>query len=214
MKKRRGFLYRKYLKRPFDFVVAFFGLIILSPLLLLIAILVRIKLGSPILFKQKRPGKNEEIFTLYKFRTMTNKTDEFGVLLPDSERMTKFGQCLRSTSFDELPGLFNLLLGDISLVGPRPLLPEYLPLYNEEQRRRHEIRPGITGLAQINGRNSLSWDDKFRLDVQYIDSVSFLLDIKILINTFYIVLSRKGVSSSNHVTMELFNGNGGKSDEK
>lgn len=186
---------------------ALITLIVLSPLLLIIAILVKINLGSPVIFKQKRPGLNEKIFTLYKFRTMTDKRDENGKLLPDSERLTSFGKFLRSTSLDELPELYNILKGDMSFVGPRPLLVEYLPLYNDFQRRRHEVRPGLTGLAQVNGRNAISWEQKFKLDVEYVDNVSFIGDLKIIILTIKKVLVREGISSETSVTMEPFRGN-------
>ncbi|MFS8541921.1 MAG: sugar transferase [Tissierellales bacterium] len=200
-------MYRKYFKRPLDFMFALITLIVLSPLLLIIAILVKINLGSPVIFKQKRPGLNEKIFTLYKFRTMTDKRDENGKLLPDSERLTSFGKFLRSTSLDELPELYNILKGDMSFVGPRPLLVEYLPLYNDFQRRRHEVRPGLTGLAQVNGRNAISWEQKFKLDVEYVDNVSFIGDLKIIILTIKKVLVREGISSETSVTMEPFRGN-------
>mgnify|MGYP000865322417 CR=1 FL=1 len=204
--KRKKGIYERFFKRLFDFVLALIGLIVLSPVLLIVAILVRVKLGKPILFKQKRPGLNEKIFTLYKFRTMTDKRDENGNLLPDSERLTKFGKFLRSTSLDELPELFNILKGDMSFVGPRPLLVEYLQLYNQVQRRRHEVRPGLTGLAQINGRNAISWEEKFKIDIQYVDNLTFLKDIKILFLTVIKVLKREGISSENSVTMERFTG--------
>lgn len=200
-------MYEKYFKRLFDFSVSLIAFILLFPLLLIIAVLIRIKLGSPIIFKQKRPGLNEQIFILYKFRTMTDKKDDQGVLLPDSERLTKFGKFLRSTSIDELPGLINIIKGDMSIVGPRPLLVEYLELYNTEQRRRHEVRPGLSGYAQINGRNSLSWNDKFKLDGIYVNNVTFRHDIGIILKTLIKVLKREGISSSNSVTMEKFNGN-------
>lgn len=200
-------IYEKYFKRAFDFSVSLIAFILLFPLLLIIAVLIRIKLGSPIIFKQERPGLNEQIFTLYKFRTMTDKKDDQGVLLPDSERLTNFGKFLRSTSIDELPGLINIIKGDMSIVGPRPLLVEYLELYNTEQRRRHEVRPGLSGYAQINGRNSLSWNDKFKLDVIYVNNVTFRHDIGIILKTLLKVLKREGISSSNSVTMEKFNGN-------
>jgi len=174
--------------------------------MLIIALLVRIKLGSPVIFKQKRPGLNEKIFTLYKFRTMTDERDENGELLPDSVRLTKFGKFLRSTSLDELPELFNILKGDMSIVGPRPLLVEYLPLYNEHQKRRHEVRPGLSGLAQINGRNAITWEKKFDYDVEYVDNVSFIGDWKIILLTFIKVFKREGINSSESVTMERFKG--------
>ncbi|MDR9770433.1 sugar transferase [Acetomicrobium sp.] len=163
-----------------DFVLSLGAIIILSPILLLIALLVRIKLGSPVIFKQQRPGMNEKIFTLYKFRTMTDERDEKGELLPDEMRLTDFGKFLRASSLDELPELFNILKGDMSIVGPRPLLIEYLPLYNAHQRRRHEVRPGLTGWAQVNGRNAISWEEKFNYDVEYADNLSFFLDVKII----------------------------------
>jgi lipopolysaccharide/colanic/teichoic acid biosynthesis glycosyltransferase len=200
-------IYEKYIKRSFDLIVAVIAFIVLFPLLIIIAVLIRIKLGSPIIFKQKRPGLNEKIFTLYKFRTMTDKKDDQGVLLPDRERLTKFGKFLRSTSIDELPGLINIIKGDMSIVGPRPLLVEYLELYNSEQRKRHEVRPGLSGYAQINGRNALSWEDKFKLDVVYAYNVTFLHDIGIILKTIVKVVKREGISSANSITMEKFNGN-------
>lgn len=181
------------------------AIIVLSPVMLIIALLVRIKLGSPVIFKQKRPGLNEKIFTLYKFRTMTDKRDEKGELLPDAERLTKFGKMLRSTSLDELPELFNILKGDMSIVGPRPLLVQYLPLYNDIQRRRHEVRPGLSGLAQVSGRNAISWEDKFHLDVEYVDNVSCIGDWKIILETIKKVFVREGISSNTSETMEAFN---------
>lgn len=189
-----------------DFILALLALIVLSPIFLIVSILVRVKLGSPIIFKQQRPGLNEQIFTMYKFRTMTDEKDESGNLLPDEVRLTKFGNFLRSTSLDELPELWNILAGDMSIVGPRPLLVQYLPLYNEEQKRRHNVRPGLTGLAQVNGRNAISWDDKFRLDVQYVKQVSFVQDWKILFLTIKKVFFQEGISSSTTVTMEPFKG--------
>lgn len=200
-------IYEKYFKRPFDLIVSLIAFLILLPVLLIFAILIRIKLGRPIIFKQKRPGLNENIFTLYKFRTMTGKTDNQGVLLPDSERLTKFGKFLRSTSIDELPGLINIIKGNMSIVGPRPLLIEYLDLYNKEQRRRHEVRPGLTGLAQINGRNAICWQDKFALDIKYIDNITLINDIKIVCKTFKKVLKREGISSLETQTMHKFIGN-------
>lgn len=199
-------LYRKFLKRPMDFILSLLAIIVLSPVLLVVAILVRTKLGSPVIFRQKRPGLNEKIFTLYKFRTMTDEKDKFGELLPDSVRLTKFGKFLRSTSLDELPELFNILKGEMSVVGPRPLLVEYLPLYNEHQKRRHDVRPGLSGLAQISGRNAISWEGKFDLDVEYVDSVSFIGDWKIIFLTLKKVFVREGISSETSVTMEPFMG--------
>ncbi len=206
MERKKG-IYGKYIKRPMDFVCALVAIIVLSPVLLLVAILVRVKLGSPVLFKQQRPGLNEKIFTLYKFRTMTDERDDGGNLLPDDVRLTKFGKTLRSTSLDELPELFNILKGDMAVVGPRPLLVEYLPLYNEEQKKRHLVRPGFTGYAQVNGRNSISWEEKFRLDTEYTEEITFLLDLKIVLKTVKTVISKEGVSSESAVTMEMFTGN-------
>lgn len=202
-----GGVYKNYIKRPMDFVLSLLAIIILSPVLLIVAILVRVKLGSPILFKQKRPGLNGKIFTMYKFRTMTDKRDENGELLPDELRLTKFGKILRSTSLDELPELFNILKGDMSIIGPRPLLVEYLPLYNEHQKRRHEVRPGLSGLAQVNGRNAISWKEKFDLDVEYVDNVTFIGDWKIIFQTIKKVFVREGISSQTAATMEPFRGN-------
>lgn len=199
-------IYRKYIKRPMDLVLSLLTIIILSPLMLIIALLVRIKLGSPILFKQKRPGLNEKIFTIYKFRTMTDQRDKDGTLLPDSIRLLKFGNFLRSTSLDELPELFNILKGDMSIVGPRPLLIQYLELYNEHQKRRHEVRPGITGLAQVSGRNAISWEEKFNLDVEYVDNISFTGDWKIICLTLKKVLIREGIGSGNSTFTEPFKG--------
>lgn len=199
-------MYRKYIKRILDFILALIAIIILSPLLITIALLVRIKLGSPVIFRQERPGLNEEIFTLYKFRTMTDKKDESGELLPDCERLTNFGKWLRSTSLDELPELWNILKGDMSFVGPRPLLIEYLPRYNQHQKRRHEVRPGLTGHAQVNGRNAISWEEKFDYDVDYVDRISFSIDVRIILTTIKIVLGRTGISSETAATMEPFRG--------
>lgn len=198
--------YEKYVKRPQDLLCALVALIVLSPVLLITAFLVRVKLGSPVIFKQKRPGLNGKIFTLYKFRTMIDARDKDGNLLPDEVRLTKFGKLLRSTSLDELPELLNILFGDIAVIGPRPLLVEYLPRYNEEQRRRHEVRPGLSGLAQVNGRNAISWEDKFRYDVEYVDHVTFLGDWKIIFQTIWNVLERDGISSETSATMEVFMG--------
>lgn len=210
-KSKRG-IYRNYLKRPMDFILSLIAIIILSPLILVVDILVRIKLGSPVIFKQKRPGLNEKIFTLYKFRTMTDERDENGELLPDEVRLTKFGEFLRSTSLDELPELFNILKGDMSIVGPRPLLVQYLPLYNEHQKRRHEVRPGLTGWAQVNGRNAISWEEKFDLDVEYVDNISFILDSKIILLTLKKVLSREGINQEGKATIEDFKGSYGIND--
>ncbi|KAB7707395.1 sugar transferase [Bacillus aerolatus] len=197
------------MKRLFDFTFSFIGFVILSPIILITAFLIRIKLGSPIIFKQKRPGLYGKPFFVYKFRTMTDEKDENGELLPDYARLTPFGQLLRKLSLDELPQLFNVLKGDISLVGPRPLLMEYLELYTSEQARRHEVRPGITGWAQVNGRNAISWEDKFKLDVWYVDNRSFWLDIKILFMTVLKVFKSEGISQTGHVTMEKFKGSKG-----
>ncbi|MBU8906556.1 sugar transferase [Desertibacillus haloalkaliphilus] len=199
-------MYRRFLKRPMDFTLALIAIIVLSPVLWIVAFLVKTKLGSPVLFKQERPGLNEKIFTMYKFRTMTDEKDENGELLPNNVRLTRFGKILRSTSLDELPELFNILKGDMSIVGPRPLLIEYLPLYNEHQKRRHEVRPGLSGLAQVNGRNTITWEEKFDYDVQYVESISLKLDCKIIIQTFLKVFKREGVNSSETVTMEKFKG--------
>lgn len=200
-------IYQRYLKRPMDFILSLIALIILSPVFLVVALLVRINLGSPVIFKQQRPGLNEKIFTMYKFRTMTDERDENGELLPDAVRLTKFGKFLRSTSLDELPELFNILKGDMSIVGPRPLLVQYLPLYNEHQRRRHEVRPGLTGLAQVNGRNAISWEEKFDLDVEYVDNITFINDWKIIFSTLKKVVLREGINSETAATMEPFIGN-------
>ena len=186
-------MYAKYFKRMLDFILSLTALIILSPILLIVAILVRIKLGSPIIFKQQRPGKNEKIFTLYKFRTMTDKKDEKGNLLPDSERLTKFGKLLRSTSLDELPELINILKDDMSIVGPRPLLVKYLPYYTEEEKHRHDVRPGLTGLAQICGRNNLDWNERFEMDLKYVNSVSFKEDLIIIFKTISSVLKHNDI---------------------
>lgn len=199
-------IYSKYVKRPMDFVLSLLALIVLSPVLLIVALLVRFKLGSPVIFKQERPGLNEKIFAMYKFRTMTDEKDESGDLLPDSVRLTRFGRMLRATSLDELPELINILKGDMSIVGPRPLLVDYLPLYNSHQKRRHIVRPGLTGLAQINGRNAISWEEKFDLDIKYLESVSFISDLKIIFLTVKKVIIRSGINSDTSVTMELFKG--------
>lgn len=195
-------IYRKYIKRILDFVLSLAGIILLSPVLLIIAILVRINLGSPIIFKQERPGLNGKIFTLYKFRTMTDEVDENGELLDDELRLTKFGRLLRSTSLDELPELFNILRGDMSIVGPRPLLTEYLPYYKDEEKLRHSVRPGLTGLAQIKGRNLLEWDKRLALDVEYVKNLNFFMDLKIIIITIYKVLKRSDIVDGQHHIME------------
>lgn len=204
--------YEKYLKRPLDFLLSASALIVLSPVFLLLAVLVRTRLGSPVLFVQERPGRidsrtgREKIFRLYKFRTMTEERDGEGRLLPDEARLTRFGKLLRSTSLDELPELFNILKGDMSLVGPRPLLVRYLERYSPEQRRRHDVRPGLTGYAQVRGRNALSWEEKFKLDVCYAENVSFLTDLRILLDTVRVVLKKEGISSGSSATMEEFLG--------
>lgn len=195
------------LKRLFDLFVALSALVLLLPLLLIVALLVRLKLGSPILFKQARPGLNGRVFEMRKFRSMTDEKDDKGELLPDEVRLTSFGRFLRSTSLDELPGLLSVITGDMSLVGPRPLLVEYLPLYSSEQARRHNVRPGITGWAQVNGRNTISWQEKFELDIWYVDNQSFWLDIKILVLTVMKVLKRSDINAQGEATMTKFTGN-------
>jgi len=204
-KVKKG-IYRRFLKRPMDFILSLMAIIVLSPVLIFVGVLVRFKLGSPVLFKQKRPGLDAKIFIMYKFRTMTDEKDENGELLPDSVRLTRFGRMLRSTSLDELPELFNILKGDMSIVGPRPLLIQYLELYNDHQKRRHEVRPGLSGHAQVNGRNAISWEDKFNLDVEYVDNVSFIADCKIIFLTTKKVFVKEGISSDTSVTMEPFRG--------
>lgn len=198
---------QKFIKRAIDILGSFLGGLLISPILIIIAILIRIKLGSPIFFTQDRVGKDGKVFKIVKFRTMLEAYDKFGEPLSDKERVTSFGNFLRSTSLDELPELINVLKGDMSLVGPRPLLVEYIDLYSKEQFRRHEVRPGMTGLAQVNGRNNLNWDDKFKMDVEYVDNVNLLLDIKILFLTIFKVLKRDGISKDGHVTMDKFKGN-------
>ena len=205
MKQKKGF-YEKWIKRPQDFFCALLAIIVFSPILILTALLVRIKLGSPVLFTQERPGLNEKIFKLYKFRSMTDERDEAGELLPDEVRLTKFGKLLRATSLDELPELFNILKGDMAVVGPRPLRVDYLPLYNSHQKRRHEVRSGFTGLAQIHGRNSISWEEKFDWDVKYVDKITFLGDWKIIFNTVRVVLKEEGISATGAATMPVFKG--------
>lgn len=199
-------MYRHFLKRLLDFILSLIAIIVLSPIYIIVAILVRTKLGSPVIFCQERPGKDEKIFKMYKFRSMTSETDEEGNLLPDEVRLTSFGKTLRSTSLDELPELFNILKGDMSIVGPRPLLVQYLPLYNDFQKHRHDVRPGLTGWAQVNGRNTISWEDKFDYDVEYTQKYSFIFDLKVLFMTVSSVLKREGISSDTSVTMEDFMG--------
>ena len=196
------------MKRVFDFIVSFGLAICFLPITLIVAILIYIKIGSPVIFRQERPGLHGKPFYIYKFRTMTNAVDQTGKLLPDEKRITGFGKLLRKLSLDELPQLLNVIQGDLSLVGPRPLLMEYLPLYNSEQARRHDVKPGITGWAQINGRNAISWEEKFKLDIWYVDHYSFYLDMKILWMTVVKVVKREGVSQKGHVTMEKFRGSG------
>jgi len=200
-------VYEKYFKRPLDIILSGLALIILSPVFLIVALLVRIKLGSPIFFKQERPGKDEEIFSMYKFRSMTDEKDVDGNLLSDEKRLTNFGKILRSTSLDELPELWNIFTGDMSIVGPRPLLIQYLPLYNDFQKQRHNIRPGLTGLAQVNGRNALTWDEKFKWDVKYVNDITFLSDVKIVLKTVSAVFKKEDISSETSATMEPFQGN-------
>lgn len=199
-------MYKNHVKRWIDILLSFIAVIILSPIFLGTAMLVRIKLGSPVIFRQERPGKDEKIFYMYKFRTMTDEKDLKGNLLPDEVRLTDFGKKLRSTSLDELPELINILKGDMSIVGPRPLLVRYLPLYNERQRHRHDVRPGVTGLAQVNGRNSISWEEKFEWDVRYVEHITFLEDVRIVFKTVGTVLGRKGINSETAATMEEFRG--------
>ena len=199
--------FQNVVKRTIDIVCSGLGLIVLSPILLITAVLIRIKLGSPIFFTQDRLGKDGKVFKMIKFRTMLDAVDKWGEPLPDEERMTPFGQLLRSTSIDELPELINVFKGDMSLVGPRPLLVEYKELYSPEQFRRHEVRPGITGWAQVNGRNTLGWSERFKLDVEYVDNYNIFMDIKILFMTVLKVVKRDGISQEGHVTMEKFNGN-------
>lgn len=199
--------YEAVIKRPLDIFLSGLALIILSPILLLTTLVIKYKLGNPVIFSQERPGLNGKIFRIYKFRSMTNAKDSNGKLLPDEERLTGFGKILRSTSLDELPELINIVKGDMAIVGPRPLLVEYLPRYNERQARRHEVRPGLTGYAQISGRNSLSWDEKFEGDVEYVEKITFWRDLKIMLETVKVVLGRSGISSDTSVTMGVFMGN-------
>lgn len=198
--------YEAYIKRPLDFCLSLGALIVLSPVIVLTAILIKLKLGSPVIFKQPRPGKDEKIFNIYKFRTMTDERDENGELLPDEVRLTDFGKFLRSTSLDELPELINMVKGDMAVVGPRPLLVRYLDRYSEEQHRRHEVRPGLTGYSQAHGRNAVSWVDKFKMDVDYVDHITFIGDLKIILETVLAVINRDGISSETSSTMEEFMG--------
>ena len=200
-------MYKNFIKRILDIILSLLALVILSPLLILTAFLIRIKLGAPVFFKQLRPGKNEKIFGILKFRTMTDAKDENGNLLPDEIRLTRFGQFLRSTSIDELPELLNILKGDMSIVGPRPLLVQYLERYTAEQKHRHDVRPGLTGLAQVNGRNGITWEEKFHYDLEYVKNITFYGDCKIIFQTVMKVFGREGISSATSVTMEEFKGN-------
>lgn len=198
----KGGIYRRFIKRPMDFVLSLIALIVLSPIMLIVALLVRIKLGSPVIFKQRRPGLNEKIFTLYKFRTMTDERDEQGTLLPDSIRLTKFGKFLRSTSLDELPELVNIIKGDMSIIGPRPQLIKDMVFMTSEQRKRHNVRPGLSGLAQVNGRNNISWEDKFKYDFQYIKRITFINDVKILVRTIINVFKKENINAEGMATAE------------
>ncbi|MDW7671918.1 MAG: sugar transferase [Bacillota bacterium] len=202
---QKGF-YQRYIKRLLDIAGSLGALIVLSPVLAVVALLVRVKLGSPVLFRQQRPGLHEKIFTLYKFTSMTNERDDQGALLPNNMRHTPFGKFLRATSLDELPELYNILKGDMSLVGPRPLMTEYLPLYNDHQKRRHDVRPGLTGLAQVKGRNALAWEEKFDYDIQYVEQISFLLDIRIILQTIPSVLRRQNINQNEQISMVPFTG--------
>ncbi|KAA6467037.1 sugar transferase [Bacillus thuringiensis] len=207
MRSSKVGIYGRFIKRPMDFILSLTAIIMLSPVFLIVAFLVKTRLGSPVLFKQERPGLHGTIFKMYKFRTMTDEKNENGELLPDSIRLTKFGKFLRSTSLDELPGLFNIFKGDMSIIGPRPLLVQYLPLYNEHQKRRHEVRPGLSGLAQVNGRNAISWEEKFNYDVEYVENMNFIMDWKIILLTIKKVFIREGINSQTAATMEPFKGN-------
>ena len=206
LKARKNGIYARCVKRIVDLFFSLIALMVLSPVMIITAIIVRAKLGSPVLFKQERPGLNGRVFTMYKFRSMTSEKDASGNLLSDEIRLTGFGKKLRSTSLDELPELLNVIKGDMSLVGPRPLMISYLELYSDEQKRRHDVRPGITGLAQVNGRNALTWTRRFEYDVEYVNNISFLLDISIIAKTIGTIISRKGITSNTSVTMEDFNG--------
>lgn len=205
MQGKKG-IYERIFKRPLDVVLSAGALVVLSPVIAATALAVRLKLGSPVLFCQERPGKDEKIIKLYKFRSMTDECDSEGRLLPDEERLTSFGRALRSTSLDELPSLINILKGDLSIVGPRPLLVKYLPLYNERQRHRHDVRPGLTGLAQVNGRNALSWEQKFEYDVEYVENISFCNDVKIVARTVLYTLKRSDINAEGSASMTEFTG--------
>ena len=207
LKHRPYGVYERFIKRPLDCFLSTGALIVFSPILAITAVLVKTKLGSPVLFTQNRPGKDEKIFKLYKFRTMTDERDENGELLPDDVRLTKFGKMLRATSLDELPELINIVKGDMAVVGPRPLLVRYLDRYNEHQKRRHDVRPGFTGLAQVHGRNAISWEEKFDWDVKYVDNVTLKGDIKVIFDTVKVVINKDGISSGTSATMEEFMGN-------
>lgn len=200
-------IYERFFKRPIDIICALLALSVFWWLYLIVAVLVKIKLGSPVIFKQARPGKDEKIFYLYKFRTMTDEKDKNGQLLPDDVRLTKFGRFLRKTSLDELPEAINILKGDMSVVGPRPLLVEYLPRYNEEQKHRHDVRPGLSGYAQVNGRNTVTWEEKFKMDVHYVNNITFFGDVKIIVDTVLkAFVKQEGISSQTSATMEVFMG--------
>ena len=204
--ERKVSFYEKYIKRVLDILCSLAAIILFCWLFAIVALLVRIKLGSPVIFKQPRPGKDEKVFMLHKFRSMTDETDDKGELLPDEIRLTRFGRFLRSTSLDELPELWDILIGNMSIIGPRPLLVKYLPLYNDEQRRRHEVRPGLTGWAQVHGRNLTSWEERFAYDTDYVDHLSFALDVKIVLMTVHCVFAREGISAEGSATMEAFTG--------
>lgn len=198
-------MYKKYIKRILDIILSLIAIIITLPIFLIVGILILIFIGQPAIFRQKRPGKNEKIFTMYKFRTMTNKKDKNGNLLPDELRLTKLGKFLRKTSLDEIPEFINILKGDMSFVGPRPLLVEYLPYYKEEEHHRHDVRPGLTGLAQVNGRNNLDWDKRLKKDIEYVNNITFINDVKIIIDTIKIVLKREGITDNKSATMTRLN---------
>lgn len=204
-------MYRTFIKRLLDFLLSLIAIVILSPVMLILIVMVKCRIGSPVFFKQERPGKNEKIFKMYKFRTMTNEIDENGNLLPDIQRLTKFGRFLRNSSLDELPELFNILKGDMSIIGPRPLLIKYLPLYNEKQKHRHDVRPGLTGLAQAHGRNDTTWEKRFDMDVEYVNNITFINDVKILIDTCLSVIKHEGIDSgeTSDFTMKEFTGTEG-----